>query len=190
MRPENDNDIKVFHPSNEKKEHAEESADLSQDILLAVQELDAQRSNGNLRRAQKLGKKLAQITPENAARLGGIDIEAKADIDPQELPSNVLYQARVLMLFTAQLTLHRLLPPTLSNEAVNSMYDNLSEGFYDNVMEGASFSIYYLAVRKGFNISENIGRGFAMLCGDEDSADYAKSARSSTRCPMSMSPAA
>ena len=128
MRPENDNDIKVFHPSNEKKEHAEESADLSQDILLAV----------------------------------------------QELPSNVLYQARVLMLFTAQLTLHRLLPPTLSNEAVNSMYDNLSEGFYDNVMEGASFSIYYLAVRKGFNISENIGRGFAMLCGDEDSADYAK----------------
>lgn len=54
----------------------------------------------------------------------------------------------------------------------------------------ASFSIYYLAVRKGFNISENIGRGFAMLCGDEDSADYAKSARSSTRCPMSMSPAA
>lgn len=174
MRPENDNDIKVFHPSNEKKEHAEESADLSQDILLAVQELDEQRSNGNLRRAQKLGKKLAQITPENAARLGGIDIKAKADIDPQELPSNVLYQARVLMLFTAQLTLHRLLPPTLSNEAVNSMYDNLSEGFYDNVMEGASFSIYYLAVRKGFNISENIGRGFAMLCGDEDSADYAK----------------
>lgn len=78
MRPENDNDIKVFHPSNEKKEHAEESADLSQDILLAVQELDAQRSNGNLRRAQKLGKKLAQITPENAARLGGINIKAKA----------------------------------------------------------------------------------------------------------------
>ena len=86
----------------------------------------------------------------------------------------MLYQARVLMLFTAQLTLHRLLPPVISNEAVNAMYDDLSEGFYDNVMEGASFSIYYLAVRKAFNISANIGKGFAMLCGDEDSDEYAK----------------
>ena len=160
MRPEEDKDIKVFHPSNEKKEQAEESADLSQDILQAVQELDAQRSNGNLRRARKLGRSL--------------DIKAKGGTDPQELPSNVLYQARVLMLFTAQLTLHRLLPPVISNEAVNAMYDDLSEGFYDNVMEGASFSIYYLAVRKAFNISVNIGKGFAMLCGDEDSDEYAK----------------
>ncbi|HCJ93205.1 MAG TPA: hypothetical protein DHV92_07805 [Ruminococcaceae bacterium] len=174
MRPEEDKDIKVFHPSNEKKEQAEESTDLSQDILHAVQELDAQRSNGNLRRARKLGRSLAQFTPENAAKLGGIDIKAKGGVDPQELPSNVLYQARVLMLFTAQLTLHRLLPPVISNEAVNAMYDDLSEGFYDNVMEGASFSIYYLAVRKAFNISANIGKGFAMLCGDEDSDEYAK----------------
>lgn len=136
MRPEEDKDIKVFHPSNEKKEQAEESTDLSQDILHAVQELDAQRSNGNLRRARKLGRSLAQFTPENAAKLGGIDIKAKGGVDPQELPSNVLYQARVLMLFTAQLTLHRLLPPVISNEAVNAMYDDLSEGFYDNVMEG------------------------------------------------------
>ena len=160
MRPEEDKDIKVFHPSNEKKEQAEESTDLSQDILHAVQELDAQRSNGNLRRARKLGRSLAQFTPENAAKLGGIDIKAKGGVDPQELPSNVLYQARVLMLFTAQLTLHRLLPPVISNEAVNAMY--------------ASFSIYYLAVRKAFNISANIGKGFAMLCGDEDSDEYTK----------------
>ena len=125
MRPEEDKDIKVFHPSNEKKEQADESADLSQDILQAVQELDAQRSNGNLRRARKLGRSLAQFTPENAAKLGGIDIKAKGGVDPQELPSNVLYQARVLMLFTAQLTLHRLLPPVISNEAVNAMCDAL-----------------------------------------------------------------
>ena len=50
----------------------------------------------------------------------------------------------------------------------------MREGFYDNVMEGASFSIYYLAVRKTFNISANIGKGFAMLCGDEDSDEYVK----------------
>ena len=34
--------------------------------------------------------------------------------------------------------------------------------------------IYYLAVRKAFNISANIGKGFAMLCGDEDSDEYTK----------------
>ena len=69
MRPENDNDIKVFHPSNEKKEHAEESADLSQDILLAVQELDAQRSisaahKSSVRSSPKLRPKMRRGSAE------------------------------------------------------------------------------------------------------------------------------
>ena len=36
MRPEEDKDIKVFHPSNEKKEQADESADLSQEDRKSV----------------------------------------------------------------------------------------------------------------------------------------------------------
>ena len=167
MRPEDDRDIKVFRPSEVKK------TDRESDVLSAAQELDSQRANGNLARARRLGEKLAQFTPENAAKLGGIDIIGNGGTDPNDLPSNVLYQARVLMLFTAQLTLHRLLAPVLSAEAVNTMYDHLTEGFYDNVMEGTSFSFYYLAVRKGFNIEANIGRSFAMLCGDEDGSEYA-----------------
>ncbi len=78
------------------------------------------------------------------------------------------------MLFTAQLTLHRLLPPVISNEAVNAMYDDLSEGFYDNVMEGASFSILSRR-QKGVQYQRKYPeKGFAMLCGDEDSDEYAK----------------
>ena len=188
MRPEEDKDIKVFHPSNEKKEQADESADLSQDILHAVQELDAQRSNGNLRRARKLGRSLAQFTPENAAKLGGIDIKAKGGVDPQELPSNVLYQARVLMLFTAQLTLHRLLPPVISNEAVNAMYDDLSEGFYDNVMEGASFSICHQPSERPQPSAQTSERASQCSAETRIPTNTQKSERWSTICRTNMSP--
>lgn len=67
----------------------------------------------------------------------------------------MLYQARVLMLFTAQLTLHRLLPPVISNEAVNAMYDDLSEGFYDNVMEALRFQ-YIISPTERRSISAQI----------------------------------
>ena len=74
MRPEEDKDIKVFHPSNEKKEQAEESTDLSQDILHAVQELDAQRSNGNLRRADRQAEqgKHQRRSKRGAKRTGAV----------------------------------------------------------------------------------------------------------------------
>ncbi len=166
MLPENDKDIKVFHPSTRKSE--------ALDVLKAAQELDAQRANGNLARARQLGAAISSLTPSRARELVGEDTVIA---DPEKLPSNVIYQARVLLLFAAQLTLHSLLPTTLSSEAVNSMYDHLSEGFYDNIMDGTSFSFYYLAVRKSFNVEENIGKSFAMLCGDEDSDEYAEMGR-------------
>lgn len=161
MFPEDDKDIKVFHPSERRSEAV--------DVLKAAQELNAQRANGNLTKARRLGTEISSLTPD--------DIKAFGTTQAEKIPSNVLYQSRVLMLFAAQLTLHTLLPQSLSSEAVNSMYDHLSEGFYDNVMEGTSFSFYYLAVRKSFNIEENIGKSFAMLCGDEDSDEYAEIGR-------------
>lgn len=161
-----DEDIKVFYPSGDKEKNSEK------DVLSIAHALDVQRSNGNLALAKKLGKQLSSVTPENAGEFDGIDLEAEGlDTDITALNSGTLYQCRVLMLFTAQITLHSVLPPIISSEAVNSMYDSLrenSEPFYDNVMDGTSFSFYYLAIRKGFNIDENIGRNFAMLCGDED----------------------
>lgn len=162
MLPENDKDIKVFHPSGRKSDTA--------DVLRAAQELNAQRANGNLARARQLGVEISRFSVSEVLAPDGTKVITNSDT----VPSNVLYQARVLMLFAAQLTLHALLSQSLSSEAVNSMYDNLSEGFYDNIMEGTSFSFYYLAVRKSFNIEENIGKSFAMLCGDEDSEEFAE----------------
>ena len=159
-----DRDVKVFYPSAEKKRNSEK------DILEIAEILDNQRSNGNLLLARKLGEHLAAIKPENAGELDGIDLE-KAGIDVDKLESNVLYQIRVLMTFAAQITLHSVLPSVLSSEAVNIMYNKMrdkSEAFYDNLTDGTSFSFYYLAIRKGINIEENIGKNFAMLCGDED----------------------
>lgn len=165
MSPENDNDIKVFHPSGRKSDAA--------DVLRAAQELNAQRANGNLVKARQLGAEISRLSVSDAVTADGTKVIA----NPDSLPSNVLYQARVLMLFAAQLMLHSLLPQSLSSEAVNSMYDSLSKGFYDNIMEGTSFSFYYLAVRKSFNVEENIGKSFAMLCGNENSSKYAEMGR-------------
>ncbi len=163
-----DRDIKLFYPSDDKKSSSEK------DILAIAEILDNQRSNGNLLLARKLGEHLASVKPENAGELDGIDLE-KEGIDVDKLPSEVLYEVRVLMIFTAQIALHSVLPSVLSTEAVNIMYNQMrdqSEAFYDNVMDGTSFSFYYLAIRKGVNIEENVGKNFAMLCGDEDEEDF------------------
>ena len=112
---------------------------------------------------------LRKVFGENVV-LDGIDLEASG-IYVDKLTSNVLYQIRVLMTFAAQITLHSVLPSVLSSEAVNIMYNKMrdrSEAFYDNLTDGTSFSFYYLAIRKGVNIEENIGKNFAMLCADED----------------------
>ena len=163
-----DRDVKVFYPSGDKKRNSEK------DILEIAEILDNQRSNGNLLLARKLGEHLAAIKPENAGELDGIDLEEEG-IDIDKLASEVLYEVRVLMIFSAQITLHSALPSVLSTEAVNIMYNKMrdeSEAFYDNVMDGTSFSFYYLAIRKGINVEENIGKNFAMLCGDEDEEDF------------------
>ena len=43
--------------------------------------------------------------------------------------------------------------------------------FYDKLDDAAEYSFYYLAVRKQIDISQSIGKSFAMLCGKEND-DY------------------
>ena len=64
-----DCDIKLFYPSDDKNGSSEK------DILAIAEILDNQRSNGNLLLARKLGEHLASIKPENAGELDGIDLE-------------------------------------------------------------------------------------------------------------------
>ncbi|MBQ2904702.1 MAG: hypothetical protein IJD78_07755 [Clostridia bacterium] len=152
----NDDDIKIFHP---KKTEAA-GADLAELALL----VDFYRSNGNTLKATELGDRLADLAPETFC-----------PEDAAKLTTNEVRQLRALMLFAAQIALHKYLPHAmLSSQAINSMYSRLSEtaaGFFSNISDGSSFTFYYLTVRKNRDVVENIGKNYAMLC-DKDDDEY------------------
>lgn len=155
MKP-NDDDIKIFHP----KKSDSAGAELTELALL----IDFYRNNGNTQKATALGEELAQLTPE-----------IFCPDDAARLKTNEVRQLRALMLFAAQIALHKYLPhAVLSSQAINSMYSKLSEtaaGFFANISDGSSFTFYYLTVRKNKDIIENIGKNYAMLC-DKDDDEY------------------
>ena len=152
----NDDDIKIFHP----KKNDGAGADLAQLVAL----MDEYRRNGNMDKAAALGEKLAGLMPENVC--------------PEvvsTLKNNELFHLRTLIVFTAQIALHKYLPhQMLSSQAVNAMYAKLGEtspGYFANISDGSAFSFYYLAVRSRCDVVENIGKNYAMLC-DKDDDEY------------------
>lgn len=155
----NDEDIKIFHPK--KTETA--GPDLAELALL----MDNFRSNGNMEKASALGRKLADLKPET--------------ICPNEagkLNTNEVRQLRALIVFSVQIALQKYMQhPMLTSQVVNAMYSEISEtapGFFANISDGSSFTFYFLSVRKNRNISESIGKNYAMLC-DRDNDEYYES---------------
>ena len=152
----NDDDIKIFHP---KKQDGAGSEFTSLAGLM-----DKQRANGNSAKACFLGERLADLTPENLC-----------PEDAKKLESNELMQLRTLIVFTAQISIHKYLPlQLLSTQAVNAMYQKLERehpGFFANISDGSSFSFYYLSVRKENGVAAEIGKYYAMLC-DRDNNAY------------------
>lgn len=151
----NDDDIKIFHP----KKNDGAGADLASLVAL----MDEYRRNGNMDKAAALGEKLAGLMPENVC--------------PEvvsTLKNNELFHLRTLIVFTAQIALHKYLPhQMLSSQAVNAMYAKLGEtspGYFANISDGSAFSFYYLAVRSRGDVVENIGKNYAKLCDKDDDA--------------------
>lgn len=149
----NDDDIKIFHP----KKNEGAGADLAQLVAL----MDEYRRNGNMNKAALLGERLAGLMPETVC---------PEEVD--RLKNNELFHLRTLMVFTAQLALHKYLPhQMLASQAVNALYAKLNEtspGYFANISDGSAFSFYYLAVRNKGEVVENIGKNFAKLCDRDD----------------------
>lgn len=152
----NDDDIKIFHPKKTDGAGSEFTS------LAGI--MDKHRANGNSAKACILGERLADLMPEEFC-----------PEDEKKLKNNELLQLRALMVFSAQIALHKYLPHTiLSTQAVNAMFGKLeqtSPGFFSNISDGSSFSFYYLSVRKRFDVDLEIGKNFAMLC-DRDDNEY------------------
>lgn len=131
------------------------------------------RSDGSFQKAKQLGASLAETVSRDPC---GFELPQEA----QQLcaDENTAAQMKVLLVFCVQITLHRELPhQILSAEAVNEFYDclmRLSPALYESLADGAAFTFYYLAVKGSQDIAASAGSQFAMLCGQEDSADYAR----------------
>ena len=85
-----------------------------------------------------------------------------------KLPAEFLYQARVLITFLCgRVTRESIDDQLLSNLVRNAMYDCLKEnenGYYKNIADGAAFTFYRLAMKKGIDRAEAIGKEFAKMC--------------------------
>ena len=159
-----DSDVKIFSDKDDNKEVVNE--------VSVIAEMTKHRSNGNILKAKQLGKHLAEIFVDEPSLLSQLE----GEVGKIQCNDDDMYQIKVLLIFTAEYCINRLLSATLlSNTAVNALYDTVIKkayDFYDRLDDAAEYSFYYLAVRKGGKISDNIGISFAMLCGEDKNEYY------------------
>lgn len=156
-----DNDIRIYV----KGDFSEKN-----DIKRLTDEIQLQKDNGNYDRAVALGCRLAQTSPEDVI----------PGIGEMKLTSADMYQARVLIMFMAENTVRSSVESSyLCDVTVNSMFDWLKNNenmFYKNLSDGVAFSFYLMAVDKGGDVLEGIGRQFALRCASRHD-EYAKIGR-------------
>lgn len=161
-----DSDIKIFNDKGKPKENFDEVA--------VIAEMKRHRINGNSEKAKALGKHLADIFVDEEKMLKDLSKE----VGTLDFDDDIMYQIKVLLAFTAEYCINHSLPsPLLSNTAINRMYDTVKANafdFYDRLDDGAEYSFYYLALRKSADISEEIGKAFAMICGSAEFAMLGK----------------
>ena len=159
-----DSDVKIFADSDTSEEVAHE--------VHVIAEMTKHRSNGNIMKSKKLGKHLAEIFVDEPSLLSQLE----GEVGKIECTEDDMYQIKVLLIFIAEYCINHYLPAVLlSSTAINSLYDTVikkAQTFYDRLDDAAEYSFYYLAVRKGYDIANNIGVSFAMLCGKDKDEYY------------------
>lgn len=155
-------DVRIY-----KAKHDEE--DFSVNLLADIEALNSHRQNGNLQKAKLLGKRLATLTPLiDSTGEDALAVDFKELLAPKFQSQDILFQIRVLMIFAAESLLQLKIPaPQISTTAINAMHDALRKehaNFYKNISDGAAFTFYYLAMKKGKDLENDIGEAFAMLC--------------------------
>ena len=167
-----ENDVKIYHSKSELNRNGN-------DLAVAFNAVIAQRTNGNIDKARKLGETLATITPTGSG--DGIIVDLKDHLAPRYFAPDILYQIKVLLVFACETLLQLEIPVSVvSTTAISSMYENIklnSQGFYDNISNGAAFTFYYLAIQKDGELSDNIGEAFAMLCSVKNKEGFIKAGK-------------
>lgn len=133
-------------------------------------ELERQKQNGNVAKAEKLSEELAKkIIDEDGVTSFGID-SSESD--------EVRMQRRLLLAFVVDYFVDKDIESSiLGHVVINHFYDNLKKNvpeFYEDIRESGSFSFYFLCSRNDGNVEHCIGNSFAMLAGYEGNAVMAE----------------
>lgn len=159
-----DNDIKIF---------VGKSKNEADDTIALISEMNTQRSNGNTQKAKDLGKELSArfLDTEN------LRCSLEEEVGPLNYSEKIIFQIKILMFFTAEYCINRLLPNALlKNTATNTIYDSIIKNagaFYEEFSDAVEYSFYYLAIKKEDFISA-VGKTFAMVCGKGADAEFEK----------------
>lgn len=163
MASQDDSDVKIFSTANNQTDTGE--------LIELSSQLDKLRRNGSISKAKALGDRLAVLEPTISSGVDFSQFLAGADISGSDI-----FQIRVLLIFLAQTTLHKMLgTQLLSSCAVNALYDKLMAtypDFYEKISDGAAFTFYYLSLHGEKDTAVGIGETFAMLCGKDSAEDY------------------
>lgn len=158
-------DIRIYSAPKQASE-SEKSNDMER-VLEAMRE---HRNNGNLAKAKQLGKALSD------ARLDFENLVSAKYMKP-----DILYQIKALYVFSAEANLQMFVyDPLLYTTAINSMYEEIQkneEGFYKNISSGVAYSFYYSEMKKGGDVTANIGKAFAMLCSAPSSDSFCETGK-------------
>lgn len=161
-----DSDMKIVGSSHFTKEDGF-------DVIQFVEEAKLHRFNGNSAKAKALG---ANIVSAFSYRSATDDLTALAEEYGVELTETVLWQVKILSVFSAEYCIDTFLPSAmLSTVAVGELYDVLQEvspELYDELSKSTAFSFYYLCLGDG-NENERIGTQFAASCGQKDNEKLA-----------------
>ncbi len=168
-----ENDVKIYQS---KAQRLGVRVNLNDDF----DNVNRQRSNGNLEKARALGERLSRLTPSMDS--DGLQVNLQDMLPKKYLSQDILYQIKVLLVFEAEALLELEIPvPVLATTAINSLHDALREsapGFHKNISDGAAFTFYFLAMKKSGDISQNIGEAFAMLCNVKNKEGFVEAGRS------------
>ncbi len=157
-----DEDVKVANFSDQ-----DAPVDDTEELIEDVQE---QKQNGNIDKARKLGRLLAQEVDSNDGEfIFGLDQQESADI---------ICQRRLLLAFVVNYGLEIYLKNQLvSQTAQNTFFEtiqNTSPSIDKDIKQQGAFSYYYLCVRDSEKPAEAIGKTFAELCDRKGDCIYAK----------------
>ena len=162
---DSDLDIKIFAPETPAQPSGE-------DLDSLAAQTEALRESGNLDRAKRLGRALADYAAKAPELL------ALAERCGFKLTPAREHQLNVLIVFSRQHALRGILEPQLLAEAaitaMNNYLINHYKPFWDTISDSSAFTQYLLAVRAPASqeaLAGLVGAAFAQRCGQEDNPD-------------------